>query len=496
MQAPDAVLTGLSVSNCGLNSGAMQVLAEVLPLHGQTLQELDISRNMCSMSITALSRLLHSTPNLVRLNVCGSVMGSMDGPLIAGSKLNEMASLRELDLSGVNINEETIEAIAEYLSSASAVTLRRLCLNNCRITGFGAARLFEATPPSSGHELLNEINGNPLETGVSRLARAVRNGFGPAYLHMNMVEFRDDSNYAQLLTAIALSSKLLGLSLIGSGPTTDDTPDTTGAFKTLFSACRSLRHLDLSGYSGRLDEGRLGGGFGLALDWLCKNQTLTHLRIRNQNLNEHREQVGRIIEQNRTVRYFDIQENDMALTTLSFLARSMKNNHTIIDFPISTAERDRIRWRQLRELKLTAALRMSKPAKADVQDELGKVVDEKIRTIQDITDRNGGNEERTMDSMIDYTTVGTMGDDWPSLCLLDRERSVPPKVHGSAIIPDRSQSQPYHVTAAEIEDGSDPTSPTSEVPTSPSWAGPSTPEEGDVPNLIEKFEKAGFISYG
>jgi Ran GTPase-activating protein (RanGAP) involved in mRNA processing and transport len=495
LRAPKCSITGLSVAKCSLASGAMHALAEALAPHCEKLEILNISSNRNSISAAALAQLLQDMFRIQRLNVAGSVMGSMDGPLITCATLHQMSSLQELDLSGLSLNEETMESFTKYFTLTKTVRLRQLTLNNCHITGFGAARLFEAILPTTGQKLCIFMNGNPLEQGLDRLARAIRGNFGPAALHMDMIEFRDDSNFASLLAALAESSQLTTLSLVGTGFTGTCSTETTEAFKALFAARNSIRHLDISGYSGRLDEGQLGGPFGLALDWLCKNRSLTHLRIRNQNLNEHREQLGRMIEQNQALRFLDLEENGFSVTTLGFLATCMLRNHTILAFALSSAETERIWQQSVRELNLSGKNRRSSTGNAGPQQELRKVIKEKVRAIEDIIERNRSEVERTANCAIDCTPLTSIGDGWPSLGLMNPTSAAPTTIHSSDVRVDRRQRQPYHVTLAEVEGGSGPTSPTSEVQTSPGWAGSSTARDDEIPKLIADLEKAGFVAY-
>ncbi len=129
------------------------------------------------------------------------------------------------------------------------------------------------------------LSGNAIEDGIEALTAAVRSDSGPAGLHLEMIEFKHESAYLSLLASLTHTDHLTHLSLAGTGPSPGPcTPALLETLTTFLSANTSITALDLSGFSGKLDDGQLPVGFGAALAGLATNTTLTHLRIRNQNL--------------------------------------------------------------------------------------------------------------------------------------------------------------------------------------------------------------------
>lgn len=343
------------------------------------------------------------------------------------------------------------------------------------------------------------ISGNPLENGIMKLTSAIRASCGPAVLHVDMVEFRQEANYEALISSFAASSKITMLSLVGTGPTSVCSPKTITFFRGFFAVNTSVRCLDLSGYSGRLEEGQLGKHFGRALEWLYDNKTLTHLRIRNQNLNEHREKLGALLRRNRTLRMLDCQENNFSLTTLQYLVSCLRENPTLLEFSMPCTEQDRVWTRQLRDLNLPLHGGAAHGLERE-QDSLRRLFEHQINEIHHQIAGNREDLETVSGRAISLDNIPPMGPEWPALDLADAaaHRTTSCRVASADVPITRDIPDPYHVevlgSAMEDEPGgtSDPVSPASDAPTSPDWVGPSTPDDYDMPKLTGKFEEASF----
>ena len=260
------------------------------------------------------------------------------------------------------------------------------------------------------------LSENPLEDGIEYLAHSIQHSRGPSGLHMDMVEFREERNYALLLKAFTVTRHISLLSLVGTAPTPSPnipcSETTLQVLRDFFAENSSISFLDLSGYSGKLDEGQLAKGLGRSCQGLAQNQTLTHLWIRNQNLHDDAGVLGSVLRQNRTLVMFDCQDNGLNLTSLQFLIQSLKHNHTLLDFPVSTAERDRIWSRVVGELqhpqhqqqqqqqqllqslqkqKKKKTLTLSKSTKnrlAEQEAGIKQVLDQSLAELEEYLDRN------------------------------------------------------------------------------------------------------------
>lgn len=360
----------LDISNCGLSDLALRDIFEVLFHQGTSLQTLNVSGNRGRIHASMVANLSQNILDLRKLNVAGVIMGDIPGPMFSHNTLSRFETLEELDLSQYKVrvmitdapstranhrqvNDATLNALEKFLNkrpSPSSTqhnlepTFRKLALNNCGVNGREAARLIRSMANHPTAHL--HLNSNPLEDGIDDLCRAISHTPGPTGLHMDMVEFRHEANFVALIKALTANTNIAILSMAGTAATPSaDGPcgtDVCQAFEDFFRGNTHVHHLDLSGYSGKLDEGQLAPGFARSLRGLAANTTLTHLRIRNQNLHNDVGTLGVVIRQNTTLRMIDCQENSWNLTSIQFLAKSLKLNQSIVRFPFPPGEYERV----------------------------------------------------------------------------------------------------------------------------------------------------------
>lgn len=279
--------------------------------------------------------------------------------------------------------------------SDTKTALRRLSLNNCGINGREAARLIRALGSHTNVHL--HLSGNPLEDGIEDLCRAISLTPGPVGLHMDMLEFRHEVNFVALMKALTCNRKISSLSLVGTAPTPSaDGPcgsEVCDALREFFERNTAVKQLDLSGYSGRLDEGQLGQGFAQSLRGLVSNNTLTHLRIRNQNLHDDVGTLGSAIRQNSALRVVDCQDNNWNLTSLQFLTKSLKLNRSIVRFSFPQKEYERVWSRIIQDLHRQSVV--SKAAVAAQQESaLRTALQRQIQELRETIQRNCGALDR------------------------------------------------------------------------------------------------------
>lgn len=351
------------------------------------------------------------------------------------------------------------------------------------------------------------INGNYLEYGIDDLTHAIALTRGPRGLHIDMVEFREDDNYIKLMKALAINKSITYLSLVGTAPTPlagePCSEETCLALELFFQTNRCVRFLDISGYTGKLDEGQLGKGFGRCLRGLASNTTLTHLRIRNQNLHDDVGTIGNVLEQNSTLLMLDCQDNSWNLTSTQFLVKSLKKNKSIVEFPVSTDEYQKV-WGSI---ACDVPKKGSSQKKAALQqqqaqrDLLKGALDQQLQEMKGIIQRNRSSIETERGQQLDFDdsseTGGVAG--WPSLELKGRDGAGSAKqaagaasterstVKSSTIAVNTSISAPYHVRLDEaaLESPTEQMSPLSEAPTTPELHGPSTPPDDAAPRRID-----------
>lgn len=312
-----------------------------------------------------------------------------------------------------------------------ASTLRKIALNNCGINGREAARLIRALGQHTSVHL--HISGNPVEDGIDDLCQAISLTPGPVGLHMDMVEFRDEYNFVALMKALTVNKKISFLSMAGTGPTPSaNAPcaaEVCEALEGFFAGNNSVKYLDLSGYSGKLDEGQLGKGSARSLRGLASNTTLTHLRIRNQNLHDDVGTLGSVIRQNTTLRMVDCQDNNWNLTSIQFLAKSLKLNKRIIEFPFEQTEHDRVWQRVVGDIRRQSG--SSKTALATQHEQeivLWGALQKQVKELTDTIQRNRLALEFNSSFSIGFEESLDSETGWPSLelKLTNTNQSRPP----------------------------------------------------------------------
>lgn len=366
----------LDVSYCGLDDSSLREII-VEPLSGcpSFLEGLSVSGNPGRLPAHVLPEMLKHLTEIRDLDLGGTIQGDtwIDGPLLPYAALESLQMLETLDISGykvsvmfpegvgciftdgLQVNDETLLDLEQFLKyrrwmleQGQAPKLRKLVLNRCGITGTQAAILFDAIGENRGMHLC--LSGNPIEDGIEHLAGAIRRHRGPAGLDMEMVEFRDESNYLVFIKALTESKHLSALSLAGTAPSPSShgpcSQELVATLHDFFARNTSIRWLDLSGFCGKLDDSQLAKGFGRSLSGLASNKTMTHLHVRNQNLHEDAGTLGRVLAENDTLRMVDCRGNNLNLTSLRFLVDSLKANRSIVEFPLPPEERRAI-WKNI-----------------------------------------------------------------------------------------------------------------------------------------------------
>lgn len=250
---------------------------------------------------------------------------------------------------------------------------------------------------------------------------------------MDMVEFRDEYNFVALMKALTVNKKISFLSMAGTGPTPSaNAPcaaEVCEALEGFFAGNNSVKYLDLSGYSGKLDEGQLGKGSARSLRGLASNTTLTHLRIRNQNLHDDVGTLGSVIRQNTTLRMVDCQDNNWNLTSIQFLAKSLKLNKRIIEFPFEQTEHDRVWQRVVGDIRRQSG--SSKTALATQHEQeivLWGALQKQVKELTDTIQRNRLALELNSSFSIGFEESLDSETGWPSLelKLTNTNQSRPP----------------------------------------------------------------------
>ncbi|KAL2753339.1 hypothetical protein ACRALDRAFT_1065349 [Sodiomyces alcalophilus JCM 7366] len=330
------VISHLDISRCRLDENSLEDIWDALRDQGSTMEVLNTSHNSGSIDYSVVRNSLVHFTSLRSLKIAGNCLSQYSDFLFYYETVAKWP-LEELDLSGVRLSEETISALANYLSSPASQNLRSLHLNNCGISGSDAAVLFRSM--GQNRELVCSVSNNYLETGGGDLTSAIACNFGPKVFFMDMIEYQDEANFIKMIRALAVNNTISMLSLVGTATPGEVSEEACAAVSDLFATNTTIRCLDFSGYSAKLDEGQLGIGFSRALAGLAQNRSLQHLRIRNQKLNGNIGDLASAISKNATLRTLDVQDNGFNLSNLRHMARSLEQNTSIHEFlPLSDHE--------------------------------------------------------------------------------------------------------------------------------------------------------------
>jgi hypothetical protein len=238
------------------------------------------------------------------------------------------------------INFETIAGLTRYMETPESKGLRQLKLNNCGITGDVAAALFCSVGPGRNTHI--HLNGNPLEDGSTDWIDLIEGNETPTMLHIDMVQFKHESNFHRLLKALAHNFKIEYLSLAGTGSTFQSTTKASALLSAFLTSNSTIKYLDLSGYSGRLEDSHMGWMLSGALSGLKKNTSLRQLRLRNHDIGgtDDVSELCSVLAANTGLAMLDIQSNNFTKDQFVQLVDALATNHRIISFPLAESDRE------------------------------------------------------------------------------------------------------------------------------------------------------------
>lgn len=289
----------------------------------------------------------------------------------------------------------------KYLELDESNGLRRLSLNSCGLTGELATGIF--CRMGTGRDIHLLLNGNPLETGSTDWIDLIHGNEAPTKLHLDMIQFQQESNFNRLLSALSQNKTIKFLSMVGTGPPGRVTSHTSDLLSNFLKTNDTLKFLDLSGYSGKLEDGQLGWGLSGALSGLKDNTSLHQLRLRNHNMGaaEDLSELCRIIMANKGLAMFDIQHNDFDHHQFGKLVEALTYNHQLISFPISDTDRDyavskekRLLMKMQRRPTIKAYDRLTKSTENrldGVLTGLHRQLDSETEKVKEILERNRDN---------------------------------------------------------------------------------------------------------
>ncbi|KAK3187246.1 hypothetical protein K4F52_003877 [Lecanicillium sp. MT-2017a] len=319
-------LRRLEIADCGLGDSSLSMLWKGLACQGGFLEVLDTSNNYGTVKFDIVCNALSQFKSLTKLCMARNTRLTSELSLFDDDALSSWP-LQELDLSGITLNDATVESLAKYLATDQSQNLRVIRLNGCGLTASHVASLFRSM--GQRRELELHINSNRLDEGMNELCEALGSDNGPWSLFMQMIDFYREESYVKLLRALALNNTIECLSLAGSSTPDAASETACQAVFDFLAKNTSVRYLDMSGYESKLDEGRLGRGFSRALGGLRHNKHIEHLRVRSQMLNINIGELADAVAENSTLQTLDCELNDFNLSNFWHLIKHLESNTSI-----------------------------------------------------------------------------------------------------------------------------------------------------------------------
>ncbi|KAJ5669237.1 hypothetical protein N7462_010307 [Penicillium macrosclerotiorum] len=334
-------LRALEVGDCGLSVHDLDLLLSTLVAQESTLEAINISGVQGRLSPDVLQQYIGYFCHIRKINLSRISRTSGSEPLITAEMLFNWP-LEELILSRTAVNSETVDSIATYLASDRSRNLRMLRLDQCGLSGEDVAMFMHSMSagPDAPRSLHLHVNENRLDNGCSFLFDAIAKNLTPSHLSMQMIDFKKEEHFRQLVDSLRKNSTLRYLDISKASLPYDAGPETCRMLQLMFEENETLEALDISGENAHLDVARFGIGLNLALTGLKKNTSLKVLRIEHQKLGlQGANTLASVLEENESLREVHCENNDINLQSFTVLVNGLQCNRTLLS--LSCMDRDR-----------------------------------------------------------------------------------------------------------------------------------------------------------
>lgn len=335
-------LRALEVGDCGLSVHDLDLLLSTLVVQESSLEAINISGVQGRLNPDVLQQYIGYFGQIRKINLSRISRTSGSDPLITAEMLFNWR-LEELVLSRTAVNRETVDSIATYLASDRSQNLRMLRLDQCGLTGEDVAMFMHSlSVGQDGPRRLHlHVNENRLDNGCSFLFEAIAKNMTPTHLSMQMIDFKKEEHFRELVDALRKNSSLRYLDISKASLPYDAGPETCRMLQLMFEENGTLEALDISGENAHLDVARFGIGLNLALTGLKKNTSLKVLRIEHQKLGlQGANTLASVLEENKALREVHCENNDINLQSFTVLVNGLQRNRTLLS--LSCMDRDRV----------------------------------------------------------------------------------------------------------------------------------------------------------
>ena len=180
---------------------------------GTNIVGINISENPGRLNLERFQISMSRFSNIRTLNLSKISRTPADVTLFAPEVIGSWR-LEELFLSGVPLNEPTLESLSGYLKNDMSNNLRVLELERTNLGGSQVALLLRSMTrvPGEARNLCLNVNDNMLEDGIEKIIDAIKNNQTPSRLFLRMIEFEDESHFRHLLEALQLNTTVGNIS--------------------------------------------------------------------------------------------------------------------------------------------------------------------------------------------------------------------------------------------------------------------------------------------
>lgn len=325
----------IELNRCGLSDRSMGLILDALRVQENTLEALEIAGNACRLNPAAFDSQLGMFGFIRKLNLSNVSRTSGAEPFLQAETLL-IWRLQELRLSGTALNPATIDAIATYLVHPQSDSLHELYVDHTYLTGADVATLLHSLSAnrSTVRSMHLDIGQCLLSKGLEQVTQAISNGLTPSHLSMRAIEYREESMFRKVITALTGNKTIRFLDMSQTALPGDASEETCKALSRLLAENDTLVDLDISGDDSRLATSKFGPGINETLNGLKHNSTLQVFRIEKQKLGVRgASTLAEVLRVNRTLLELHCDNNDIPLQGLTDLVNALIDNTSLIHLP-------------------------------------------------------------------------------------------------------------------------------------------------------------------
>jgi hypothetical protein len=328
-------LRAIELNRCGLTDRSLGLILDALRAQDNTLEAVEIAGNTARLNPATFDSQLGIFGFIRKLNLSYISRTSGSEPLLQPETLLTWR-LSELRLSGTTLNSATIDALATYLAHPQSSCLHELYIDNSYLAGRDVATLLHSMMQGEGNhrDLHLDISQSHITKDLEYVTQAISNSMAPSHLSMRAVEYREESTFRKILSALTVNKSIRYLDISQTALPGAASEETCRAFKKLFAENDTIVELNLSGEESRLATSRFGSGINDALLGLKHNKTMRILHIENQKLGiQGASTLAGVLKENTTLAELYCNNNEIPLTGLTDLVNSIVDNTNIIHLP-------------------------------------------------------------------------------------------------------------------------------------------------------------------